>query len=73
MNKSLDCDFEGSYACGFQHLVDGRVQWERLNAGAGNRKSPKSDASSNIEGNTFVTTDTGGGPNVNQGLMSTTA
>ena len=49
--KSLPCDFESSYACGYQPLVEGRIQWERINVKDGDQHtSPSLDASRNSRG-----------------------
>ena len=50
--KSLTCDFESRYVCGYEPLFDSRIQWERINVKDGDQHtSPSTDGSGNTKGN----------------------
>ena len=59
MEKSLQCDFESAYACGYRQVVDGRIQWERASVEDGDLSlSPDRDASGNSKGDKILSIDT---------------
>ena len=53
--KSLECDFESSYACGYEPFVQGRIVWERSNVRDGQEHlSPSLDASGSSKGKLHI-------------------